>query len=129
MALLVEDELDEVTSPEIPEVENENNNGGDDLEHPTEEPDDETVKLLQECDEHAKSFRAVVDEIDTIKPTIIRLKSKFGVKKGYAGKRLVVDGVNAMLWSEYCQITFNITPNRMNQFIRVQIRRLTRFPH
>jgi hypothetical protein len=127
------DELDEVaTSSENAEVDDEQESADeviyemdhpdeydeDDPEHPTQEPDEDTIRLFQECDKHADRFRSAADEIDTLKPIIIALKLKVGVmKKGYEGRRLIVDGHNAMLWSEYCQIKFNVTSHRMNQLM------------
>lgn len=124
------DELDgEPTSSEnaeVDELENEDDvlhemehpeqyDHDEDREHPTTEPDEETVKLFEECAKHANRFRNAADEIEVLKPTIIRLKNKFGVKKGYEGRRLIVDGHNSMLWSEFCQVTFNVSAHRMNQ--------------
>jgi hypothetical protein len=128
------DELDEVaTSSENAEVDNDELESADDVlheiehfelydhdedpEHPTTEPDEETVKLFEECGKRSKAFRNAGDEIESLKPTVLRLKDKFGVKKGYEGRRLIVDGHNALLWSEYCQITFNVTSHRMNQLM------------
>ena len=80
-------------------------------------PDDDTKKLLAKCADHGVRFRSISKEIDSMRSDILGLKAKFGVKQGYCGKRLVIDGVNAMLWSEYCQHIFGVSAGQMNRLL------------
>lgn len=127
MTIDVCDELNEVSSftPEeiagLGEGETTNHQFGDHDDDPDDTtlvvPDDDTKKLLAKCAVHGVRFRSISKEIDAMRPDILALKQKFGVKQGYIGKRLVIDERNSMVWNEYCLYVFGVTAGQMNRLL------------
>jgi hypothetical protein len=124
MALRTEDELDG-TSEIISEVaEDDNEEVGeevsddqeDDIEHPVTQPDEVTLVLIEDAKRIGARFQSVNKEIDVWRPTIIALKDKFRVTKGYQGIRIVVYG-HPMFWNEFCETYFGVGARRVNQLI------------
>jgi hypothetical protein len=87
-----------------------------DIEHPATQPDEATLKLIGEAIGFGGQFKSVYKQINAWRPTIIALKEKFKVTKGYEGIRIFVEG-HAMFWNEFCEIYFGVGSRRINQLI------------
>jgi hypothetical protein len=105
------------TSEKISEV--------DDMDFPegTTVPDKETLTLIADVIAAADEFRPVhqklKDVVSAHRTKITLLKSKFGIRMGHAGHRVVV-GNSAMMWEEFVTHYFGVTPRRLNQLLDVK---------
>jgi hypothetical protein len=120
MALRVEEDEDS-TLEHISEVAEEvdeqvGDDQEDDIEHPVTQPDEVTLVLIDDAKKLGKRFQSLNKEIDVWRPTIIALKEKFRVTKGYEGIRIVVDG-NGLFWGQFCEMYFGVGARRVNQLI------------
>jgi hypothetical protein len=64
-----------------------------------------------------KSFNQSLTPV--VKVAAIKVKAAFGVRQGFAGKTLMVEG-HEMEWSMFVKKYFGITPRRFNQILELE---------
>jgi hypothetical protein len=119
------DELNEISTAEIAELEDEMEDVGgqdddyvDDGVYHSIKPDATTKKLLAEIASNKDRFRSACDVIDQLRPSIIALKTKFKVRQGHKGIGIFIEEcAQYTQWNEYCQYMFGVTAHRMNQLL------------
>jgi hypothetical protein len=81
------------------------------------EADEQMLKLHEACKGFAERFRSLNDEIETMRPYIITLKSKFKVRQGTSGIAILFPDLGYVYWSQYCDKVFNLSQKRVNELI------------
>lgn len=84
------------------------------------EADEQMLKLHEACKGFAERFRSLNDEIETMRPYIITLKSKFKVRQGTSGIAILFPDLGYVYWSQYCDKVFNLSQKRVNELISVK---------
>jgi hypothetical protein len=84
------------------------------------EADEQLLKLHEACQGFAERFRSLNDEIETMRPYIITLKSKFKVRQGTSGIAILFPDLGYVYWSQYCDKVFNLSQKRVNELISVK---------
>lgn len=121
MPITVDDELtddrSEVTSEEISEVTDDQEDVADEYQPTIVKADEQTLALHAQCKEFAGRFHSLCDEIETYRSPILTLRKKFGVKQGCSGNVISFPDLGEVLWSQYCDKVFKLTPRRVNQLL------------